>query len=878
MHAFSSSRGFASWFGILGFAALGLAGVLGRARADAGPRVAPLADQVLTQSVLSDFIPFVIEQPAQGTVVQASVPDRYRDRISAQAVFGLRTGYVTVFFRNPSQSTFPAPVTFPLTLTAILPAAVAPYQIATTNRTSFQVTYLPRELNDRLSVPMGSRFATTLSAKMADLTDDGNPEIITLGAIPGRITMAYLNQSVLTTVTPQDPSRTISTGAFRGFEVTDFNNDGSLDLITIDGASRVGLFQHKPTVEKTNVPAFTPVTLASSEVEAASTVWADLDNDGLPDLVVIPPASGSPLSPTYSSPRVFWNRGTDGFSEGTGAENLPVSAGPAVAADFDGDGMIDLFLSNIPTPGGTTNDMTGALMLNLGDGTFARSPASFPKGWVQAAGWTDLNGDGIPDLWTTVRLPEVGRGELRLLEQQSGTSKFVQTAAVPVGAPGGSRGLRGFGVTFGDFDNDGTVDFIAPSRFITFIPMEAASLKRTTNSALAVWHNDGHGKFTPGGPLEEAASPGYFATLASADLDGDGSLDLLKAGSPESSVGVAVNRSSIPNLPPTPPANLSATVLGNWVFFNWKPGTDANQTAPLSYNLRVGTFPGGNDLMSSLSRPDGTRMIPTFGNAGFRTFQLLNLTHANAATIYWSVQSVDAAFQGSVFAGEKTLTLDTNHFTPPQLLGLGNLEIPTNTPTAISFHVSDEHARASALAVQASSADVNLLDLTALKVTNAATINDPGLRTLTIRPLPGAQGVATVTVTVTNGYGLATSQTIRVGIPSLRTSRTTVNPIPGLIGTGSLALPMVGPNAPEIESASNPTPALLNGPRWADGKWTLWMEASDTLPRRLEQSADLMNWEPTAASGTQTNGRVEFHLTPAETDRILFFRAVPGTD
>ncbi len=840
---------------------------------DPGPRVAPIADQILTKSIESNYIPFTIEQSSRGTIVQASVPDRYRERFTAQAAYGLTNGYVTVFSHNSVENPFPPAVTFPVTLTVIRSAASAPDHIATTNRTSFQATYLPSDLNSQyLTGEAGGRFANSTFSAIADLSGDGNPELITLGARPGRITAAYVNQSALTTVTPQDPIRALSTGTFRGFDVADFNGDGLVDLLTIDANNQLLLYSHKQTVDKTITPSFIPATNALPVMKAANTVWADLDNDGLPDLVVVAPGSGSTSSPTYSAPRVFWNHGADGFSEGTDSAKLPAAGGPVVAADFDGDGMVDLFVTNVLPSGGTSTDLTGVLMLNRGDGTFSRSPIAFPKGRVLSAGWTDLNGDGVPDLWTTVQFSNALNGELRLLEQRSGT--FVQTAAIPLEASRGAVAPRGYAVAFGDFDNDGFVDFIAPSRVITLKPAISASVVTSTNSLLAVWRNDGHVRFTPRGPLEDPAAPAYFTTLAAADFDGDGSLDLFKGGSTDGTPGIAINRAAVPNLPPTPPVSLSATLLGNWVFLSWKPGTDANQTAPLSYNIRVGSYPGGNDLAPSLSHPNGTRMVPAPGNAGFRTFHLLNLAHADATAIYWSVQSVDAAFQGSVFAVENVLNLDTKRLTAPQLLGLQNLEIPTNAPTSVPFHVSDDNTRAAALAVKASSSDFTLLDLTALRVTNAATPSDPGLRVLTLQPLPGAIGIATVTVTVTNSHGLGASQTIRVGIPSLtRTAATGTASVPRDLPE-SLPIPTVGPGTTAVNAD---TSAILGGPRWNDGQWTLWLNARDSVPRQLQQSGDLLNWQPTAADGVQTNGRVEFRLAPSEASGALFFRVIPHT-
>jgi hypothetical protein len=68
------------------------------------------------------------------------------------------------------------------------------------------------------------------------------------------------------------------------------------------------------------------------------------------------------------------------------------------------------------------------------------------------------------------------------------------------------------------------------------------------------------------------------------------------------------------------------------------------------YNLRIGTQPGGSDVMSAYADPNtGYRWFTGPGNvwqARSRTLRLLQ------GSYYWSVQTIDQAFAGSVFAEE----------------------------------------------------------------------------------------------------------------------------------------------------------------------------------------------------------------------------------
>ena len=88
--------------------------------------------------------------------------------------------------------------------------------------------------------------------------------------------------------------------------------------------------------------------------------------------------------------------------------------------------------------------------------------------------------------------------------------------------------------------------------------------------------------------------------------------------------------------------------MGNVVTLTWDAGSDAQTPAALlSYNLRVGTTPGGNETLSSV-------IVPGPGNAGQR--RQYTLRGLAPGLYYWSVQTVDTAFARSDFAGELTFT------------------------------------------------------------------------------------------------------------------------------------------------------------------------------------------------------------------------------
>jgi hypothetical protein len=101
---------------------------------------------------------------------------------------------------------------------------------------------------------------------------------------------------------------------------------------------------------------------------------------------------------------------------------------------------------------------------------------------------------------------------------------------------------------------------------------------------------------------------------------------------------------------------LSASVNGIVATLTWTAATDANQSSGLSYNLRLGTSPGGSENASPMSDPlSGYRRFLEKGNAGQRlSWTIRNLS---PGTYYWSVQAIDHSLVGSPFAAESSFVV-----------------------------------------------------------------------------------------------------------------------------------------------------------------------------------------------------------------------------
>jgi len=379
--------------------------------------------------------------------------------------------------------------------------------------------------------------------------------------------------------------------------------------------------------------------------------WGDYDNDG--DLDIL---SG-----------VFIYR-NDPAAERDNFIDLGVrlmgSSGYVAWGDYDNDGDLDILVSSrvYRNDGGIFND-TGARL-------------SFARAWGDYDNDGDLDildkdkvyrndGGNFADIGTALSFAHAwgdydSDGDLDILAAskvyRNDNGSFVDiNAALPSGIA--------FNVAWGDYDNDGDLDIL-----LSGSPTGESGLSR-------VYRND------PAAERDNFVDSGISlvglrtAVAAWGDYDNDGDLDILLSGSPNFGNTTRIYRNNIVarNTAPTAPANVTAAVTGSAVRLGWDKSTD-DRTAQnaLTYNLRVGKTPGGNEVMSPMSEvSSGTRRLAQLGNTNHRT----SWTIGNLApgTYYWSVQAIDHAFAGSAFAPEQSFVINPTELKPdvqsPQAIG-----------------------------------------------------------------------------------------------------------------------------------------------------------------------------------------------------------------
>ena len=202
--------------------------------------------------------------------------------------------------------------------------------------------------------------------------------------------------------------------------------------------------------------------------------WIDYDNDGWMDLFVVNSYTDANL-PSWlrhgGLPRsqLFHNvRGRFVNVTARSGAGLQIRGNGCVAADFDGDGHTDLYV---------TSAVGDRMLWNNGDGTFTertRPDGLVSFGWHTGAAVADVNGDGRPDLFVSgytdmnALIPgsvagfptnhEGVRSELFLNEGPDGRghARFREVGAA-AGLPT-SHFDHSLGAVFSDFNGDGRQD------------------------------------------------------------------------------------------------------------------------------------------------------------------------------------------------------------------------------------------------------------------------------------------------------------------------------------------------------------------------------------------------------------------------------------
>ncbi|WP_162944764.1 VCBS repeat-containing protein [Flavisolibacter nicotianae] len=189
--------------------------------------------------------------------------------------------------------------------------------------------------------------------------------------------------------------------------------------------------------------------------EEMGVLFFDADNDGDLDLYAVSGSYEIPPQHPVGQDRLFLNNGKGQYRLAAGALPVETTNGSCVrAADFDGDGDLDLFVGGRVVSGAYPTTPKSFLLENRSgkfiDVTAKRCPQLQTIGMVTDALWTDFDNDGKADLVLTGEWMPV-----TFLKNTGAT--FQQLTQTGVGQYLGWWNS----LSAGDFDNDGDMDYVA---------------------------------------------------------------------------------------------------------------------------------------------------------------------------------------------------------------------------------------------------------------------------------------------------------------------------------------------------------------------------------------------------------------------------------
>lgn len=208
--------------------------------------------------------------------------------------------------------------------------------------------------------------------------------------------------------------------------VGDVNRDGHEDLFVGGAAGQAGslYLQRDNKLVKKVTAAFEK----DKAYEDMGSALFDADGDGDLDLYVVSGGSEFPQGHKLYQDRLYLNDGKGNFTKGI----LPatVSSGSCIVPhDVDGDGDLDLFRGGQVVAGGYPRAPRSYLFINdkgkFIDKTIDIAPELAEAGMVNAAVWTDLNGDGTKELvvageWMPVSIFEYTQQALKNVSARYG--------------------------------------------------------------------------------------------------------------------------------------------------------------------------------------------------------------------------------------------------------------------------------------------------------------------------------------------------------------------------------------------------------------------------------------------------------------------------
>lgn len=284
----------------------------------------------------------------------------------------------------------------------------------------------------------------------------------------------------------------------QGVSWIDYDNDGDDDLFITTSFSPESAISTDLLYTNNGDGTFTKVTtgpLVTEDGTGRNATWADFDNDGLIDVFIA----------NQHETFLFRNEGDGNFTKLASDPTTPVSFVSdhqgAAWGDYNNDGYVDLFLASYQL----SEESHNSLFTNNGDGTFTAAPETdivTTKGYSQDPSWIDYDQNGTLDLF----VPNYGNTPNFLYSNLGDSFQAITGESI------NGMSFASLGASWADYDNDGDFDVLIPNN---------------VNAMNVFFENKGDGTFDYNGSL-------FASTLSTsacwADFDNDGYIDVMLTG------------------------------------------------------------------------------------------------------------------------------------------------------------------------------------------------------------------------------------------------------------------------------------------------------------------------------------------------------------
>lgn len=273
------------------------------------------------------------------------------------------------------------------------------------------------------------------SGSWGDFNNDGFEDLFVGGIATQERSYIYKNNGNGTF--SKLPISAYAFSAGRSMTWADYNNDGWLDAFAPAGIfapdSAIASFILKNNGNET----FTKISLPGNPTTTAGT-WADTDNDGDVDLIV----NGGSGFPT-----LYRNDGNDSFVPLSAFTTNQNSQWNIIAIDVNKDARMDIYIPDDTQRNFYENDGGNNFILN----TYSPLTTDVLNG-ARGVAWADIDNDGDFDAYL------MGNSVGNLFYINDGYGGFTQQSSL---ATLGETIFGGRGSAFADYDNDGYIDLIS---------------------------------------------------------------------------------------------------------------------------------------------------------------------------------------------------------------------------------------------------------------------------------------------------------------------------------------------------------------------------------------------------------------------------------